>query len=80
VTYTNIAGLVIGIAIAGGSTALLVFAVPVAELIRDLQTRMYGDRIGRMQTPAMVRLGAVLGLLLGVGMVLTATLGGFGPR
>lgn len=79
-TYTNIAGLVIGLAITGGSTALLVFAVPAAEFFRDLQTRMYGERIGRVQTPAMVRLGALLGLLLGVGMVVTAALGGFGPR
>jgi hypothetical protein len=64
-------GLLIGIVV-------VIFAIPVSSHLRRLQTRMYGDRVGSMQTPNMVRFGAVLVGALGFAMIVLGILGLFG--
>lgn len=79
-TDANIAGLWIGIGMIVCLGLVFVFANPMAGYFRALQTRMYGERLGKRQTPGKVRLGAGLGVLLGITMVILAATGSFGTH
>jgi hypothetical protein len=77
---TNALSMAIGITTIVICLGLVVFAVPAASIFRRLQSRLYGERIGRIQTPGMVRLAAVPGVGLGLAIVTMAALGAFGPQ
>jgi hypothetical protein len=76
----NTGGLIIGVVTTVMCIALVTFAAPAAKLFRHVQSQMYGERVGRIQSPGMVRLAAIPGIGLGVAMIVMALLGMFGTH